>query len=144
MFGRPSLSAALLSSIALVGCNECENGYKIKTEYKLMFWHESWHESGKDTLLDGAIRTTTWTAKNARVLTIRCFKPSAHNVKPEYDLRYQIEVPLLSRIGPQLEKAGGVEIVVSVDGTAIGQLKTRVVTHKHGISFLSQLTARIR
>ena len=60
----------------LVGCNECENGYKIKTEYKYVMGHEFWHES-PDDFLDGAIRVSTSSNKDGRTLTLRCFRGSA-------------------------------------------------------------------
>jgi hypothetical protein len=110
-------------SVLLSGCNECENGFKVRTEYKTIFFSESWHENPKDTFLDGAIRVTTSIYKEARALTVRCFKARDPNIKPVYDLQYTISIPLLKRIGPELEKAGAAEIVVTVDGTSIGDLR---------------------
>src|SRR5262249_23113551 len=132
----------LIASNMMGACdqNTCENGYKIKTEYKAIFGYEQWHESLKDTLLDGAVRTTTWTLKNGRGLTIRCFKANPANARPQYDLRYSINVPLLSNLGVELEKVGGSELVVTVDGTAVGTFKTRVIANTDGLAFLSDLT----
>jgi hypothetical protein len=113
---RLSVFVAVSLCLLIAGCNECENGFKIKTEYKTIFWEDRWHESGKDTLLDGAVRTTTWASKDARGLTLRCFKASVDGGSPHYDLRYKINIPLLKRIGPELEKSGPIDIVVSVDG----------------------------
>jgi hypothetical protein len=85
------------------------------------------------------VRTTTWACKDARGLTLRCFKASVDGGSPHYDLRYKINKPLLKRIGPELEKSGPIDIVVSVDGTAVVVLKARTVTHDHGISFLADV-----
>ena len=130
-------------SVLLSGCNECENGFKVRTEHKTIFFSESWHENPKDTFLDGAIRVTTSTYKEARAVTVRCFKASNSNVKPVYDLRYTISIPLLKRIGPELEKAGAAEIVVAVDGTSIGAFKARPLSHNDGVSFLADVPQEV-
>jgi hypothetical protein len=118
------------------GCSEqCENGYKIKKEY--LFWHDSWHESSKDTILDGAVRTSTWTFKDARSVDIRCFEPRSGD--PRYDIRYSIDVPLLKRLAPDLEKAGAVELVVSIDGLFVESVPVSVVPQESSLDFLGAI-----
>jgi len=124
----------------LVGCDpQCENGYKIKKEYSTIFDHETWHESDKDMLLYGAIRTSTWTYKDGRVLRVRCFPASAPSSFKQYDIRYSIEVPLLVRVVPELEKAGPIEFVISVDGVSVGSVPTRIIAQKESIDFLAKI-----
>lgn len=136
---RVPLLAASAALMMLAGCDDCEDGFKVKTEYRTIFQNDRWHESLKDTLLDGAMRITTWTLKDSRSLTIRCFRSRPDQGKPQYDLRYTIWAPLLSRIAPEIEKAGRVELVVSLDGTAIGLLEAQSIKHDDGISFLADL-----
>ena len=131
---------AAVAPLALAGCDyQCENGFKIKKEYSTIFWNESWHGSEKDNVLDGAIRTSTWTYKDARVLHVRCFQASPTSKHISYDIRYSIEVPLLVRLVPEIERAGPIEFVVSVDGRAVGFIPTRIVAQKESIDFLANV-----
>jgi hypothetical protein len=124
----------------VMGCDECENGYKIKTENVYLSHSDKWYDGLPDGLLDGAIRTTTWTLKDSRGLEIRCFKPSIGAEAKGFDLRYSINVPLLQRLGPDIERAGPNELVLAVDGATIGSIKARPITHDDGVSFLADLT----
>jgi hypothetical protein len=46
MLGRRSSITGMLAVTALTVCDQaCENGYKIKKEYSVIFWHETWHEN---------------------------------------------------------------------------------------------------
>jgi hypothetical protein len=141
MMRRVRLATLLAVPLLFVGCEQCEKGFKIKTEYQTVFWTDYWHDSPKDTLLDGAIRTSTWTSKRGRTLTIRCFRFRAGKGEPSYDLRFKINVPLLARLGPDIKDAGIAELVVNVDGTAIGIFEARPITHDDGISFLADVDA---
>ncbi len=97
-----------------------------------------WHENPEDSFMDGAVRVKTWTFKDVRNLEIRCFKASGADTG-RYDLRYSIEVPLLSRIAPDLEKRGQIRLVASADGVPLGTFNAQVVKHDFGISFLASL-----
>ncbi len=138
--------SALIASTLLVGCVElekCEGGYRIKSGsakiiYKTIFFDQTWYDSPDDVYLDGAIRIKTWTSKDARRLHLRCFKPSQES-KGALDIRYSISVPLLSKVASEIVKNGDVNLVVSVDGLAIGSYKARVVSHDFGISFLADI-----
>ncbi len=138
--------SVLITSTLLAGCVElekCEGGYRIKSgpakiEYKTIFFDQTWYDSPDDKLLDGAIRIRTWTNKDARTLYLRCFKPSQGS-KGALDMRYSISVPLLSKFVSEINKSGDVNLVVSVDGLAIGSYKARVVSHDFGISFLADI-----
>jgi hypothetical protein len=99
----------------------------------------SWHTDEDDGLLDGAIRVSTSAIREERVLKIRCFSPSVGSEKRGLDLRYTIQVPLLRRLEPELNKFGPVELVVQVDGRPIATLKARAVAHDFGLSFLADL-----
>lgn len=134
----------VMGCIAIAGCSEeCENGYKVKTEYKYVMGYEFWHENPKDDLLDGAIRVSTSSYKEGRALTIRCFKGSAQNHEPRLDIRYQIDAPLLKRVVAELEKNGPIEMVVSVDGKVIGTFSAKPISHDFGISFLGEVNSRL-
>jgi hypothetical protein len=61
----------------------------------------------------------------------------------QYDIRYSINAPLLSRMVPELQKAGPMEIVISIDGVAVASIATRVVAQKGSIDFLSSLEPRL-
>ena len=147
MLASRGLIITLIATIGLVGCDQqCEKGYKIKKEYSTIFWHESWHENSKDTLLDGAIRTETWSYKDGRVLTVRCFQSAKQGGLPQvqqYDIRYSINAPLLVRVVPELQKSGAIEIVVSIDGVAVGSLTTKVVAQKGSIDFLTPVDPQL-
>ncbi len=143
------IATAMFLPFMLGGCYECKDvrvetktEYKTKTEYTTLFFSESWNENLKDTLLDGSIRTETSTFKDARGLTIRCFKATIKDYKPQLDLRYRIEIPLLKKIGKELEKAP-TEMIVTVDGQAIGTVKSRAIAHDFGISFLGDVPMEI-
>lgn len=127
-------------ALLLGGCSECENGFKVKTEYKYVMGYEYWHESPKDEFLDGAVRVSTSSHKSGRTLTVRCFKPSTDAGAPKLDIRYVITAPLLRRIVPELEKGVPIEMVLSVDGTPVGNMKVRPVSHDFGISFLGDIS----
>jgi hypothetical protein len=134
---RGSVLGIVASGLFLAGCEQqCEHGYKIKTEYHTIFFHESWNASPDDKILDGAVRISASTFKDGRALIVRCFK-----LKPEdkggFDLRYEIDVPLLARFVPEMQKAGEVELVVNVDGVTVGSYKAIVAAHDFGISFLA-------
>jgi hypothetical protein len=60
------LLALAVTPLIAAGCNECENGYKVKTEHRTIFFHEQWHENPKDTL--------RWRAKdtNKYLQTLAC------------------------------------------------------------------------
>lgn len=118
-------------SLLLGGCSECETGFRMFDEY--------WYESPKDEFLDGAVRVSTSSHKSGRTLTVRCFKPSTGAGAPKLDIRYAITAPLLKRIVPELEKSPPIEMVLSVDGTPVGTMKVRPVSHDFGISFLGDL-----
>lgn len=135
------LMAAL--ALGLGGCGECENGFKVKTEYKYVMGYEFWHESPKDSLLDGAVRISTSSHKEGRSVTLRCFRLRPEVEEAQFDVRYTINVPLLKRIAPELEKAGGVEMVITVDGVAVGAVKARPVAHDFGMSFLGEVNRQL-
>lgn len=123
----------------LAACDEkCENGFKIKTDYKTVFYRDSWFDSPKDTVLDGAVRVETWSYKSGRSLTFRCFQDRTGSFT-QYDLRYSINAPLLKRLAEDLQKEGDVQLVVSVDGTAAANIKVRTVPQDSGIDFLGQI-----
>src|SRR5262245_22480143 len=122
-----TLVMAGLVSLGVAGCDECENGFKIKKEYSTIFYNESWHTLDKDTILDGAVRTETYTMKDARILTVRCFQGSASSKIIQYDIRYSIYVPLLARVAPELEKAGPIEFIISIDGLTVARVPTKVI-----------------
>jgi hypothetical protein len=126
-----------LVSLGISGCDECENGFKIKKEYSTIFYNEAWHTLDKDTILDGAIRTETYTIKDARILTVRCFQASAPSQVSQYDIRYSIYVPLLVRIVPELEKAGPIEFIISIDGMFVARIPTKVVAQKDSLDLLA-------
>lgn len=131
--------AAVLAACLLAGCDDkCENGYKVKTEYKYVTFSEYWHESPKDEFFDGAIRVSTNTYKSGRNLELRCFKNSIEGLG-RLDFRYTISTPLLARLVPELQKAGPIELIISVDGVAAGSIAARTVSHDFGISFLGEL-----
>lgn len=138
-------SALVIALAGLVaGCNECENGYKIKTEYKYATFSEYWHESPKDDLFDGAIRVTTSAYNSGRKLTLRCFRSTADAMSiVRLDVRYSISAPLLKRIVPELKKAGAIDLVLSVDGIAVGSVKVDPIAHDGGISFLGELSSEL-
>jgi TPR repeat protein len=97
-----------------------------------------WYENLEDHIMDGAVRVKTWTFKNGRGLDIRCFKAS-NSGAGQFDLRYSIEVPLLGRLVPDLEKKGEIRLIVSADGVSIGAYDAHVVKHDFGISFLATI-----
>lgn len=130
-------------ALGLGGCSECENGYKIKTEYKYVMGYEFWHESPKDSLLDGAVRISTASHKEGRSVTLRCFRLRPEVEAAQFDLRYTLNVPLLKRVAPELEKAGGIEMIVTVDGVPVGTVKARAVAHEFGISFLGEINRQL-
>ncbi|MCL4765784.1 MAG: hypothetical protein KJZ80_06110 [Hyphomicrobiaceae bacterium] len=112
----------------------------MKTEYKYVMGYEFWHENPKDAFLDGAVRVSTSSFKSGRTLTVRCFKPSADSAMAGSDLRYVIDAPLLKKVVPELEKAGNIELVVSIDGVVVASiLKVRPIAHDFGISFLGEI-----
>lgn len=130
----------LLLSVVAFGCSACDDPKAktvVKTEYKTVFWDQSWNENTKDSILDGNTRVETTTFKSGRVLIIRCFKSRMENSKPRYDVRYVLSIPLLKRLGPELEKALPPDLVVAADGVTVGTLKARVVIDSDGISFLA-------
>ena len=143
LMSRRAACLIIIASALLTACNECENGYKVKTEYKYVSSSDFWLASPADTYLDGAIRTTTSTYKDARSLTLRCFQPASDKQHTTFDLRYTISAPLLKRVVPELQKAGSVEIVVTVDGISIGTFKARAFSHDHGVSFLADINRDI-
>lgn len=130
--------AFLVLPLLLGGCEDCkcENGFKVKTAYKYSSFPDFWHESPSDTFLDGAVRVSTSTHKDGRSATVRCFRLKPDAPAATLDLRYTLRVPLLKRISPELEKAEDIELVVTVDGTPVGNLKARAISHDFGISFL--------
>lgn len=131
--------ATTLCALLVAGCDDkCENGFKIKKEYTTIFYHESWHMPEKDTLLDGAIRTETYAYKGARSITVRCFQSASRDYKM-YDIRYSIDVPLLVRVVPEIEKAGPVEFVVSIDGVPAGSVPARIIAQKASVNFLGRI-----
>lgn len=134
-----TFSVCLVSALLSAGCDECENGYRVVTEYKYVMSYDHWHETLKDEYFDGAIRITTWTIKNGRTLTLRCFKPSIDHGDPKLDVRYTIYTPLLKRIVPELNKAGAIEMVITVDDAPIGSVEVRPLAHDFGISFLGDI-----
>jgi tetratricopeptide (TPR) repeat protein len=128
-------------TIALSACR-CENGDKVETQYRSIFYDEKWYGNPEDTLLDGATRVSTSTSKNARSLILRCFK-FKDDPDGNFDLRYEISVPFLARAVPEIERAGDLELVVSVDGAAIGSYKAIVAKHDFGISFLASVPSSL-
>jgi hypothetical protein len=78
------LGILLLLGAVLGSCNERD------------FRRSEWFDGGPDTILDGAMRISTWTSRDERYLTIRCFRFKADS-EPKYDLRYEIDMPLLER-----------------------------------------------
>jgi len=134
-------SGALLAGACslLVGCgDECENAFKIKTEYRTIFWEDSWNENSKDTIVDGALRTSTWTYKSGRSLSIRCFQTSDRD-RSIFDIRYSINAPLLKQLAPELQTAGEVKLLVNVDGSNVASLEARVIPQDDGIDFLASV-----
>jgi hypothetical protein len=131
------LSCALLS--ACDQFEQCQNGYKIKREYRTILYNDIWHKNPEDKLLDGATRVSTSTSKDARAISIRCFKHKG-SLTGFFDLRYEISVPLLARAVEDIEKAGEIELVISVDGTSIGSSAAHIAKHDFGISFLGSIS----
>lgn len=133
----------VLLAASLFGCDDRKGASDVrseyKTEYRTVFWDEAWNENPKDTLLDGNMRVQTATYKSGRSLTVRCFKFSSPGSRPTYDLRYSINVPLLTRIGADLQKAVAPQLVVAVDGISIGVLEASIVVDDGGISFLAPM-----
>lgn len=118
--------------------SRCENSDKRETQYRTIFYDEKWYGNSEDTILDGATRVSTSTSKNARSLIVRCFKMK-DDPDGNFDLRYEISVPLLARAVPEIQRAGDLELVVNVDGATIGAYKARVAKHDFGISFLASI-----
>ncbi|MGA7327829.1 MAG: tetratricopeptide repeat protein [Rhodomicrobium sp.] len=101
-------------------------------------YSSSWHTSSEDKTFDGAVRTAAWASRQERTISLRCFKSNSE-ATGSLDLRYEINVPLLGRVVPDLEKAGEIALTVSIDGVAIGSLKARAIKHDFGMSFLADL-----
>lgn len=138
-------SGALIAGacILLGGCgDECENGFKIKTEYRTIFWEDSWNENSNDTIVDGAVRTSTWTYKSGRSLRIRCFQASDRHFS-RFDIRYSIDAPLLKQLAPELKKAGPVKLLINVDGSNVASAEAQVVAQDDGIDFLAAVPAAV-
>jgi len=137
---RAGMSALLVAvCILLAGCRDkCENGFKIKTEYRTIFWDDSWHEKSKDTIVDGAVRTSTWTYKSGRALYIRCFQSSGRELS-WFDIRYSINMPLLKRLFGELEGAGPIMLLVNIDGLNVAGVEARIVQQDDGIDFLASV-----
>lgn len=138
---RPAarISAFVALPLLLSGCGECENGYKVKTEYKYVTSSEFWHARLKDTLLDGAVRVNTWSLKSGRGIELRCFRHRPDAPTAKLDLRYTLYVPMLKRVVPELQKVGGTELVISVDGMPVGAIKAQPISHDDGVSFLGDI-----
>ena len=117
------LGILLLLGAVLGSCNERD------------FRRSEWFDGGPDTILDGAMRISTWTSRDERYLTIRCFRFKADS-EPKYDLRYEINMPLLERVAKDLEKSTTLDAAVAADGTALGMYKARAGFQRGQLWFL--------
>src|SRR5262249_37144905 len=79
----------------------------------------------------------TYTIKDSRHLTVRCFQGAPPSKVHHYDIRYSIYVPLLVRIVPELQKAGPVEFIISIDGTSVARLPASVFSQQESLDFLA-------
>ena len=95
-----------------------------------------WYESSPDTILDGAVRTSIWTSDEDRYLYIRCFRATVTSQKSSYDIRYEIDVPLLKRVTDALQKATDLSVILGIDGKPAGTFKTRVGFQNDRLWFL--------
>lgn len=126
--------------IGLLVMSEREHGLRIHAEAKYQSVAARWHADTGEGMDDGAVRTGTSVFKDGRELTIRCFRalPDANLAKT--DLRYTIFIPLLAKVAGEIEKAGPIELMMSVDGQPVHVLPGRVIAHDFGISFLAPVS----
>jgi hypothetical protein len=125
--------ASSVAVAAAVGLSGCDGSPTYRS------WDDVWFKSPNDTLLDGAVRVSTSTHKDGRSLTLRCFRHRPDDPGARLDLRYTLEMPLLKQVATELSKAGGIELVVTVDGTPTSILKADAVAHDFGMSFLGPI-----
>ncbi|MBS0251358.1 MAG: hypothetical protein JSR78_09885 [Proteobacteria bacterium] len=129
------LSVGLI--LALGACDDPSTGSKRS------YYDDYWIQESKDTFLDGSVRTSAWTSKEGRELKLRCFRFMPDSPTGSFDLRYVIDVPLLARVLPEIEKAGPVQLVLSIDGLSIGSVDVRPLAHDFGISFLGNVSGEM-
>lgn len=111
-------SVGFLAVLTLSGCDNVCPGPRT------IFWGDSWHASEKDSLLDGAKRTSIWTYKDGRSVTVRCFQLN-QEAKPFYDLRYEIESPLLEPVATSLQSSKSLTVTLAIDGQVANIYKGR-------------------
>lgn len=142
MIGAICGFAGLMAGMNWVGqpMVRTETKVETKTETKEVARYFSsddrWSAGDDDKLLDGAARIRTFTIKEGRVLTIRCFKGPAASSAPVFDVRYEINAPLLKRVAPDLQKATNVEVALAVDAAPATLLKARTGFQHEGLWFL--------
>jgi hypothetical protein len=123
----------LLFALLVSGCDD------VSLPSTKDFRPSKWYESGPDTILDGAMRVSTSSFKDERYLTVRCFKGTAADAVPGYDLRYTIDIPLLERVAEDLKKSTTLSVAIAVDGKAVGIYKARAGFQHEELFFLADV-----
>jgi hypothetical protein len=139
------LAVVVSGVIALAFSGRSETTAQVPSQppgrVETVFFDKMWHGSSKDTFVDGAMRTTTTSYKDGRALTLRCFRPKSESPLALYDIRYQIDAPMLKDIAEQMiKKKAQVTLVVSIDDVPLEPLKAQIIAHDSGLSFLAQIT----
>ena len=122
----------LLFALLVGGCDD------VKLPAAKDFRASRWYESGPDTFLDGAMRVSTSSYMDERYLTVRCFKGASADAVPRFDLRYEIDMPLLERVAEDLKKSTTLSVAVAVDGKAVGIYKAQA-GFQHQLWFLAEV-----